>query len=70
MESNNWQKIYTANQSYQAEIIHSFLEDHGIESVILNKKDSSYNNFGNYEIFVAKSNTETAQTLINEYVSF
>lgn len=70
MQSHNWTKIYTVTQSYQAEIVHSFLIDQEIESVILNKKDSSYNNFGNYELFVADINKEKAQLLINQYVSF
>lgn len=70
MKKDDWQKIFKTEQAHKAEIVKDFLADHDIQSVILNKRDSSYNNFGNYEIFVSNSDKEQAQSLINEYVSF
>jgi hypothetical protein len=70
MTNSDWQKILSTDKSYKAEIVKEFLADHEIQSVILNKRDSSYNNFGNYEIFVPNSDKEKAQSLINEHVSF
>ena len=66
----NWAKVKIVNQNHQALIAKEFLSEHEIESVILNKKDSSYNNFGNYEIFVPEIEKERALSLINEFLSF
>jgi hypothetical protein len=64
---DNWQSIYKTEYLSQAQIIESILAEHEIQSVILNKKDSSYNNFGNCEIFVTPSEAKVALDIINEY---
>jgi hypothetical protein len=69
MEHADWKKIYTTNSTSQALIIKDILEQNEIMAVVLNKKDSSYNNFGNCEIFVKPASAETARGIINENFS-
>lgn len=49
----DWQSIFKTEQRYKAEIVKAILEDKGFMPVIVSKKDSSYNNFGQHEIIVA-----------------
>ena len=48
---NNWVKIHSVSQDYEAEMIKGILEENDIGCVIVNKKDSAYL-FGEIEIFV------------------
>lgn len=50
MESN-FNKIYETINPIDAEIIQQMLEENEIESVTLNKRDSSYQLFGSIEIY-------------------
>jgi hypothetical protein len=55
MEDNQkmrWEKIFSTNTEYQAEILKALLEEENIECVIINKKDSSYLTFGEIELYV------------------
>lgn len=67
MTNENWIKIYVNPSLTTASIIKNLLEENNIQSVILNKKDSSYNNFGNCEIFVTPTEAKAASDIINEY---
>lgn len=60
----DWKLIYTTNKPYQAELIKQKLENDGIESVVINKHDSTYNTFGEAEIYVNENNKEKAIYLI------
>jgi len=63
MESANpWVKIYSTEMLYKAEIAKGVLEEHGIPAVILNKRDSAYQNFGYVEVYV---NSEYAVKAVN-----
>ena len=58
---DNWVVIYASDQLYKAEMARDYLNDHGIECVIMNKKDSAYM-FGDIEVYVP---TEEALALNN-----
>jgi hypothetical protein len=60
---NNWVKIYTVSQEYEAEMIKGILDQNEIGCVIVNKKDSSYL-FGEIEIFVDVEEAFIAKQLI------
>ncbi len=60
----DWKLIYTTSQPYQAELIKQKLENDGIESVVINKHDSTYNTFGEAEIYVNEIDKEKAIHLI------
>ncbi|NLR93221.1 MULTISPECIES: putative signal transducing protein [Flammeovirga] len=66
----NWEKVYTTEQVYKAEIVKATLEERGINAVILDKRDSSYNNFGYREVYVDKANMEKATLIIKQDVEF
>ena len=65
-----WQKVYSAEQSYRAEIVKDVLEDAAIHPVIINKKDSSYNNFGAHEVHVSADDVIRALQIIKNDIDF
>ncbi len=60
----NWQKIYGTNNLPQAEIIRSLLQEHDIQAIILNKRDSAYNLFGEVEVHVLRKEVIKAIQLL------
>ncbi len=69
MQQDNWVKVHTTAFASEASVIEDLLAAQEIMAVILNKKDSSYNNFGNCEIFVTPTEAKAAREIINEYFS-
>ncbi len=59
----NWMKVYSSNQLWQVELMKGLLADNGIESIIVNKKDSSYL-FGEIELYVNVEDTFAAKQII------
>jgi hypothetical protein len=66
---SKWQKVYQTDNEYRAKIVRDILFDSGLEPVIVNKKDRSYN-FGGYEIVVKPDNVIMALKIINDEISF
>jgi hypothetical protein len=64
----DWVVVYTTNKIYQAEIFRELLGDHGIDSFVINKQDSSYK-FGNIEVYVRRNNILKAKMLVKEFES-
>lgn len=60
----DWICIYKNSFVPKAEIMNQLLKDHGIEAVLLNKQDSSYQSFGEAEIYVHQSNVLKAKHLL------
>ncbi|HNP17435.1 MAG TPA: DUF2007 domain-containing protein [Fulvivirga sp.] len=65
-----WQKVYSTEIAYQAEIVKDVLEDAAIQVVIINKQDSSYNNFGAHEIHVLSNDVIRALQIIQNDIDF
>lgn len=61
-----WVTVYTTNLTYQAELFRKVLGDNGIESLVINKQDSSYK-FGNIEVYVRRDNVLKAKMLVKEF---
>lgn len=61
----DWVKVKSFAKLYIAEIAKEVLKDNEIESVILNKQDTSYL-IGDIEIYVAKSNAAKAIELLEQ----
>lgn len=59
----NWVCIYSTDTIHLAEIAKAVLEEHDIESVIINKKDSNHL-FGYIEIYVNRKNALTGKYII------
>lgn len=61
-----WVCIYITNNEYRAHLAKEMLADHDIESVIINKKDSSYG-FGELEVYVMTDVVIRAKMLVNDF---
>lgn len=64
--SQNWVTIKSSDQVYQLEILKGLLLQHDITSVVINKQDSSYMNFGEAELKVLESDSEKSLQIINQ----
>ncbi len=64
MDDNSWSLVYTSSTPIEAEIIKQMLASNGIEAVVMNKQDSSYQTFGEAEVFVIKGSEAIALKLI------
>ncbi len=60
----DWVKIYTSQDAYRTAIVEAVLKDHEIEVVQLNKKDSSYLNFGEIELYIHRQFFDQAIEII------
>ncbi len=63
----NWTKIYSTTNIHEAEIIRSMLLENEIETVEMNKRDSSYLAFGIIDVYCPAENVIAALHLINSY---
>ena len=63
--NDNWIKIYVTNNYQKAQLIKMRLEENGINTVDINKKDSMYL-FGDIELYVDKINFIKAKDVIKE----
>ncbi len=59
-----WDKVYATRNPAEASIIQGMLEENEIPVQVMNKRDSSYLNFGDIELYVPVDLTETAKQLI------
>lgn len=59
----NWTRIFTSQHLYKVEILKAVLEENNINSIIINKKDSSYH-FGEVELYVTVEDAFTARQII------
>jgi hypothetical protein len=65
-----WQKVFQDDQLYKAEMVKSILDSHKLNPVLINKRDSSYNAFGFFEVLVPPDHVIKALKVINEQTSF
>ena len=65
--SNDWTKVATVGNIQKAEFIKGMLNENGIESNILNKRDSEIPSIGDVKIYVRKSDETQAKQLIDEH---
>lgn len=56
--------IFTTNQEFEAILIQDKLLDANVDVVLLNKKDSTYQTFGQIELYVPILQAEKAKTLL------
>jgi hypothetical protein len=62
---NEMVKVYVAGKLYEVELVKGFLEEKGIESKILNQKDSAFLT-GDIELYVNAKDAEKARQIIAE----
>ena len=56
MNKIKWAMVFQTKYPYQSEIVIQVLKKNFIDSVPHNKIDTSYNNFGYYEVLVNEKN--------------
>ncbi|MDO3641821.1 DUF2007 domain-containing protein [Mucilaginibacter sp. L3T2-6] len=56
----NWVRIFTSSNFYQSEMVKQALAGQNIETVLLNKQDSSHRTFGDIEVYVHQDNFSDA----------
>jgi len=61
-----WQRIYFSDKPHLVEIAKSILKDNHIESVIVDKRDSSYVSIGELELFVKEDDVILAKLIIEK----
>ena len=62
----NWLLIYTTQDLSQANIIKGMLEQNSVQVQLINKRDSSYNNFGDIELYVPVHLKDIAKHLVDQ----
>jgi len=60
----NWIKIFTSADFYKSEIVKQVLTEHQIDTVLMNKQDSSHRTFGNIEVYIHQENFSNAIEII------
>jgi len=66
----SWQKVYVTTNNYQADIVKSVLESNGVPAILINKKDTAYNNFGDLEVYVNKEDLVVALKVLENEIDF
>jgi len=56
----NWVKIFVSTNFYQSEMVKQALAGRDIETVLINKQDSSHRTFGDIEVYVHQDNFSDA----------
>jgi hypothetical protein len=62
----NWWLLYTTQNLPQANIIKGMLEQNNVPTWVVNKQDSSYNNFGDIELYVPVHLKDIAKHLLDK----
>jgi hypothetical protein len=62
----DWTLVYTVDTQYKAQLAEQILAGEGINSVIMNKRDSAYKSFGEFEIYVNIEFAEQAKKILQD----
>jgi hypothetical protein len=65
MSEKSWIKICETPESHKALLVQSILKEHGIESVLLNKMDSTNIMMGEISVMVSQEQAAEALLLID-----
>lgn len=60
----DWVLLYSSSLMHDVQLKRIYLAENGIESVIINKKDSVYQSFGDIELYVNRDHILKAKLLI------
>lgn len=60
----NWVKIFSSTNYFQSEMVKQALAGNHIDSVLLNKQDSSHRTFGNIEVYIHQEDFSNALEII------
>ncbi len=60
----NWVRIYASSNYYQSEMVKQVLAGNHIDTVIINKQDSSHRTFGDIEVYIHQEDFSSAIEII------
>ena len=63
---DGWSEIFSTTSSALASMKKHVLEEEGVSVILLNQKDSLYNNFGEIKIYVKAEDSIKALRIIRE----
>ena len=66
MSQTKWSILKASNQVFELEMMKGFLLENGIDAVVMNKQDSSYQVFGEGELLVKEEDIQRAEELLNQ----
>lgn len=66
MSQTKWSILKASNQVFELEMMKGFLLENGIDAVVMNKQDSSYQLFGEGELLVKEEDVQRAEELLNQ----
>lgn len=66
MSQTKWSILKASNQVFELEMMKGFLLENGIDAVVMNKQDSSYQVFGEGELLVKEEDVHRAEELLNQ----
>ena len=66
LSQTKWKILKTSNQVFELEMMKGFLLENGINAIVMNKQDSSYQVFGEGELLVKEGDLERAKELLNQ----
>ena len=61
-----WTSVFSSSDEYLVSIAKDMLKNMGIESVVLNHKDSSYVMWGEAEVYVIDKNEAQAREILQQ----
>lgn len=61
-----WVKVFLTGETYQAEMARELLENSGIQAVVFNQEDSSFNTFGDIEVYVPEADEVSACEILKD----
>ncbi len=65
----DWRLIYSTGEEYKAEIAKELLEGNNVHAVVLNRKDSVYQTFGDIELYVNEKDQQKAELILEQLKS-
>ncbi|HYV93730.1 MAG TPA: DUF2007 domain-containing protein [Chitinophagales bacterium] len=69
MDEHEWIKVFETTKMHRALIVQSILQEHEIESVILNKQDSSYIILGEIHVMVKLEDSIDAMIILEDEIA-
>ena len=63
----SWIKIFSSTNPIEVEIIKQMLEENKITSIIMNQQDSSYNMYGDIDLYVQERYMKEAIELLEKH---
>lgn len=65
-----WRKVFSSENGFRAELVKITLENSGFQAILINKKDTAYNNFGEQEVYVNTEDVLPALKVIQDEIHF